>query len=155
MCSWLRSLQITSFLHFLSVPPTGCGKTFVNVVIPTQSGAKGRNLPLGTKDLRDSSSSAAPRNDRRGGFFSIPLPALRFRTPFARSVATFFIPHPPQRITSLASCQQQKCGACGRWIPASVATGNASFKNCRGFAGAGCGVPYPWVSSRSKRSADL
>jgi hypothetical protein len=45
----------------------------VNVVIPTQSAAKGRNLALETKDLRDSSSPAAPRNDRLDGFFSILL----------------------------------------------------------------------------------
>ena len=41
----------------------------MNVVIPSEA----RNLSLETKDLRDSSSPAAPRNDRRGGFFSILL----------------------------------------------------------------------------------
>jgi hypothetical protein len=41
----------------------------VNVVIPSEA----RNLALETKDLRDSSSPAAPRNDRLDGFFSILL----------------------------------------------------------------------------------
>jgi len=41
----------------------------VNVVIPSEA----RNLSLETKDLRDSLSPAAPRNDRRGGSFSILL----------------------------------------------------------------------------------
>jgi len=43
----------------------GCGKTLSIIVIP--SGA--RNLALKTTDLRDSSSPAAPRNDRPNGFF--------------------------------------------------------------------------------------
>jgi len=41
----------------------------VNVVIPSEA----RNLALETKDMRDSSSPAAPQNDRLDGFFSILL----------------------------------------------------------------------------------
>jgi len=44
----------------------------VDVVIPSEA----RNLALETKDLRDSSSPAAPRNDRLDGFFSILLDHL-------------------------------------------------------------------------------
>ena len=45
----------------------GWWKTFANAVIPSEA----RNLALETKDLRDSSSPAAPRNDGLEGFFSI------------------------------------------------------------------------------------
>jgi hypothetical protein len=41
----------------------------VNVVIPSEA----RNLALETKGLRDSSSPAAPRNDKLDGFFGILL----------------------------------------------------------------------------------
>ena len=51
---------------------------FMKVVIPSEAldrtvQGEARNLSLETKHLRDSSSPAASRNGRRGGFFSILL----------------------------------------------------------------------------------
>jgi hypothetical protein len=48
----------------------------VNVVIPSEAldrtvQGEARNLALEAKGLQDSSSPAAPRNDRLDGFFSI------------------------------------------------------------------------------------
>jgi len=65
-------------------------------------------------------------------------------------------------MTCREKCESLRRSSLGRAYPepaegrgsTPVATGNASFETCRGFAGAGCRVPYQWASSHSKRSTD-
>jgi quinone-modifying oxidoreductase subunit QmoB len=60
-------------LNFLTQGEVTKVEVITNAVIPTLSGAKGRNLALNVGDLRDSSSSAAPRNDTPRGELAVTV----------------------------------------------------------------------------------